>query len=98
MHYKLKEEKINSAFAANGVLVIADTRDQVKKALKAIDKYRTTNAGFEFMFVVDEVDAMYRTKGRHQKFEQGMEELLAQRPVMVSFYMSCYKFATSVRC
>ena len=84
MSFKDKDAKIESAFAANGVLLIADTPRQVQKALKAIDNYRRTNLGAAFMFVVDEVDAMYRTKDRYQKFEEQMERLLDREPSMVS--------------
>ena len=86
MHYKDKAASIEKAFDANGVLVIADTPSQVNKALKAIDKYRgEEKPGAEFIFVVDEADAMYRTKDRGQKFEQEMEKVFAKRPIMVSW-------------
>lgn len=85
--YRLKDETIFEAFEGDthgGTLVVADTHQQVlNKACKAIKRYRQNVPGGRFLLVVDEVDAMFRTKDGHQKFEQALAQLRNLGPCMV---------------
>eukprot|EP00984_Skeletonema_dohrnii_P012751 scaffold5206_cov78-Skeletonema_dohrnii-CCMP3373.AAC.4 len=84
MSYREKNAKVERAFAGlhGGMLVIADTKAQVQKALRGIEHYREKNPGGKFTLVVDEADAMFRTEDRRQVFEQALEELRATNPTM----------------
>jgi len=100
MSYREKNAKVERAFGGKGethggMLVIADTKAQVQKALRALEDYREKNPGGKFILVVDEADAMFRTKDRSQVFEQNLEELRATNPTMVrndSLVVSIFKY------
>jgi hypothetical protein len=85
--YRLKDETIFEAFEGDthgGTLVVADTHQQVlNKACKAIKRY--------------EVDAMFRTKDGHQKFEQALAQLRNLGPCMVRERCTLLKVQTRCR-
>lgn len=85
--YRIKNRDIRHALegkANGGTLVIADTHAQVvNKACKAIKEYREKAPGGKFLVVVDEADAMFRTKNGNQVFEQALQQLLNLGPCMV---------------
>ncbi|KAL7540610.1 hypothetical protein ACHAXR_010249 [Thalassiosira sp. AJA248-18] len=86
MGYRLKDARVCEALEGGshgGTLVIADTKPQViNKACKAIKKYREQIPGGKFVLIVDEADAMFRTKDKHQVFEQALQQLIDLKPSM----------------
>ena len=52
--------------------------------LLAIKNYRAQIPGGKFVLIVDEADAMFRTRDRHQVFERALQQLLDLNPSMVS--------------
>lgn len=100
--YRLKDEEIFEAFRGNthgGTLVVADTHQQVlNKACVAIKRYRENVNSGRFILVVDEVDAMFRTRDGHQKFEQALQQLRNLKPCLVSkseFLVICHDISAN---
>ena len=85
--YRFKDAKVKEALEGvdhGGTLVIADTKPQVlNKACKGIKAYRERVPNGKFLLVVDEADAMFRTRDRCQVFEQALQQLLDLKPSMV---------------
>ena len=50
-----------------GTLVVADTHNQIEKAIKAVDEYRKGKEGLKFVLAVDECDSFFRTKDKSQR-------------------------------
>ncbi|CAB9502596.1 expressed unknown protein [Seminavis robusta] len=64
----------------SGRLVIADTGSQIEKATAAVLGIRKDNPHARFGIIVDESDAMYRTKDGVQIFEKRFAALMALGP------------------
>ena len=78
--------EIEHAVENGGTLIVADTKSQVsRKACVAIEKYRKTKPGGKFILVIDEADAMFRTEGRSQHFEQALVRLEHMNPSMTVY-------------
>ena len=80
-----KDRIINNAFKNGGTLVIADTEAQIKKACKALEQYRKIKPEGKFILAIDEADAMFRTTGKIQKFEQALLTLRQMNPSMTMY-------------
>lgn len=66
-----------------GTLVVADTHNQIEKAIKALEEYRNGEEDRKFLVVVDECDSFYRTKDKSQKMEQAYERLMDMNPSLI---------------
>ena len=80
--WKSRKEKVFRTFQNGGALVVADTASQIARAIEVVE---TTNRNFNL--VVDECDAMYRTKEKTQKMEVQLDKLREIGPkltVMIS--------------
>ena len=69
-------------------LVLADTKAQViNKARKCIiDRYMDQSPHGLWVQIVDEVEAMFRTRDRSQIFEQALQQLLNKNPCAVCYF------------
>jgi predicted patatin/cPLA2 family phospholipase len=61
-------------------LFLADTHAPINKAVDAIKMYREKDEHRQFVVIIDEADAMYRTPDRSQKMEHAYEKLMALNP------------------
>jgi len=63
-----------------GLLVIADTGAQIGKAIRVVENIRKELPDKRFGVIVDESDAMYRTKDGRQVMEQNFTALMEMKP------------------
>ena len=89
MTSSVKKHLIGKAISGDhgGTLIIADTKAQVSKAIKALKSYREKNPNGKFILAVDEADAMLRTENKNQLFEKAYQKLVELGPscqIMVS--------------
>jgi hypothetical protein len=69
-----------------GTLVIPDTFGKINLAARVIERYEKAcsenKKSFDFVLLVDECDAMYRTVDRSQKMEVALQKLQDFKPVL----------------
>jgi hypothetical protein len=87
--YTHSEADITAAFNTNGgTLVIPDTFQKINFAIRIIERYRnscTDKKSINFVLILDEADAMYRTVDRSQRMEVALKELQGFNPTLQLF-------------
>ena len=79
---KFSEHSKPLLISDGGTLVAADTAVQIEFLIKAIMQLREVDPERNFLLIVDECDAMYRTEDGEQNVEQAYKELLGLRPAL----------------
>lgn len=87
----MNEAGLDEAFGCvthGGTLVLADTKAQVinKACKRIIDRYMDQSPHGLWVQIVDEVEAMFRTRDRSQIFEQASQQLLNKNPCAVCYF------------
>ncbi len=84
--HKAKNNSINTALKNGGTIILADTHHQVyTKACEGLKAYRREVPNGNFFLIIDEADAMFRTKDKSQQFEMALQNLRDMRPSMTTF-------------
>lgn len=84
--HKAKNDSIHTALKNGGTIILADTHHQVyKKACEGLKAYRREVPNGNFFLIIDEADAMFRTKDKSQQFEKALQNLRDMRPSITTF-------------